>query len=340
MDQSTNIELQRDDIGVFLRSMPAGVDYGGETLPLRVHARRQGQALDEWIAAHRRQVDDSLYRFGALLFKGFGIDSADKLNRVAVAHAGELLSYIERGAPRVQLGDKVYSSTEYAAEESIPMHHEMSYSHHWPCKLYFCSQVVAEEGGYTPLADDRQVIQAIPEDIKRRFIAKKVMYVRNYGLGVDMDWREAFQVTTRAEAEDYLTQSSTRFEWLPGDVLRTRAIRQAVATHPVTGDVVWFNHAHLFHSSNMPADVREFLVEEFGEEGMPRNAYYGDGTPIEDSVVQTIRGIYDEHSVRFSWEQGDFLLVDNFLLTHGRSSFKGPRKVCVAMAQLYTNHDL
>lgn len=340
MNQSADIALQQAENEAFVKSMPPSVDYGEGTLPLRVHARSQEQALHEWIAAHREDVDRALYRFGALLFKGFGIDSADKLNRVAVAHVGELLGYIERGAPRVQLGDKVYSSTEYAAEESIPMHHEMSYSHHWPSKLYFCSQVVAEEGGYTPLADDRQVIQAIPEGIKRRFIEKKVMYVRNYGLGIDMDWREAFQVETRAEAEDYLTQSSTRFEWLPGDVLRTRAIRQAIATHPVTGNTVWFNHAHLFHSSNMPADVREFLVEEFGEEGMPRNAYYGDGTPIEDSVVQTIRAIYDEHSVRFPWEQGDVLLVDNFLFTHGRSPFKGPRKVCVAMAQLYTNHDL
>lgn len=340
MNQIDNTALQQGENAAFVRSLPSSVEYGEETLPLYVYARTPEQALDEWIAAHREYVDRALYHFGALLFKGFGIDSADKLNRVAVAHAGELLGYIERGAPRVQLGDKVYSSTEYAAEECIPMHHEMSYSHHWPSKLYFCSQLVAEEGGYTPLADDRKVIQAIPEDIKRRFIEKKVMYIRNYGLGVDMDWREAFQVETRAQAEDYLSQSGTCFEWLPGDVLRTRAIRQTIATHPITGDTVWFNHAHLFHSSNMPADVREFLVEEFGEEGMPRNAYYGDGTPIEDSVVQTIRGIYDEYSVRFPWEQGDVLFVDNFLLTHGRSPFKGPRKVCVAMAQLYTNHDL
>ncbi|MDQ3289016.1 MAG: TauD/TfdA family dioxygenase [Pseudomonadota bacterium] len=339
MNEITNIAPDSTDFDLMLRSMPAGVEYGRETLPFRIHAQTAGQPLDEWVGRNREAVDQAMYRYGAILFKGFGINSADKLGRVAVAHSGELLGYIERGAPRVQLGDKVYSSTEYAAEESIPMHHEMSYSNRWPSKLYFCSEVVAQEGGYTPLADDRQVILAIPEEIKRRFIEKKVMYVRNYGLGVDMDWREAFQVETRQQAEEYLVESRTSFEWLPGDVLRTRAVRQAIAVHPVTGDIVWFNHAHLFHSSNMPADVREFLAEEFGEEGMPRNAYYGDGTPIEDSVVSLIREIYDQHSVRFPWEEGDVLFVDNFLLTHGRSPFKGPRKVCVAMAQLYTNND-
>ncbi|QNH20780.1 Taurine catabolism dioxygenase TauD, TfdA family [Xanthomonas sp. GW] len=166
------------------------------------------------------------------------------------------------------------------------------------------------------------------------------MYVRNYGLGVDMHWREAFQVQTKEEVENYLRESRTNFEWLPGGVLRTRAIRQAISVHPVTNDTVWFNHAHLFHSSNMPADVREFLTKEFTEEGMPRNAYYGDGTPIEDSVVTLIRDIYDQHAVRFEWEEGDVLFVDNFLMTHGRSPFKGMRKVCVAMSQLYTNNIL
>lgn len=316
-----------------------GVVFGTETLPFHIRATDTGPALDTWVNVNRTFVDDTLHRYGAILFKGFGIDSPDRLNRVAIAHAGELLGYIERGAPREQLGDKVYSSTEYAQEEVIPMHHEMSYSHNWPSTLYFCSQVVAQEGGYTPLADDRRVFAAIPADIKRRFMEKKVMYVRNYGLGVDMDWREAFQANDRAEVEAYLRESHTRFEWLPGDVLRTRAVRQAVAVHPVTGDMVWFNHAHLFHSSNMPADVREMLIEEFTEEGMPRNAYYGDGSPIEDSIVQTIRGIYDEYAVYFSWKKGDVLFVDNFLLTHGRSSYKGPRKVFVAMSRLYTNPD-
>lgn len=315
------------------------LDPAADVLPVMVDQTQLQlqRPLAEWVASNRNNIDQALYRHGAVLFRGFGIDSAEKLNQVAVAHAGELLGYIERGAPRVQLGDKVYSSTEYAAEESIPMHHEMSYSHHWPSKLYFCSEIVAEEGGYTPLADDRKVFAAIPTDIKQRFIDRKVMYVRNYGLGVDMGWREAFQVETREQAEQYLRESRTEFQWLAGDVLRTRAIRQATAVHPVTGDMVWFNHAHLFHSSNMPADVREFLVEEFGAEGMPRNAYYGDGTPIEDSIVETIRGLYDAHARRFAWHRGDVLIVDNFLLTHGRSPFKGKRKVCVAMSQLYTN---
>lgn len=37
--------------------------------------------------------------------------------------------------------------------------------------------------------------------------------------------------------------------WTEDDGLRTVARRQAVVTHPRTGETSWFNHAHLFHAS-------------------------------------------------------------------------------------------
>jgi hypothetical protein len=34
------------------------------------------------------------------------------------------------------------------------------------------------------------------------------------------------------------------------------------------------------------------------------------------------------------------MMLDNFLSTHGREPFVGPRKIVVAMAELYTNREL
>ena len=115
--------------------------------------------------------------------------------------------------------------------------------------------------------------------------------------------------------------------------LRTRQTCQAVAVHPVTGDNVWFNQAHLFHISNLQAEVRESLLDIVDEEDLPRNVYYGDGSAIEDEVLAQIRAVLDECAISFPWQEGDVLMLDNMLSAHARSPFEGPRKVIVAMAE-------
>jgi hypothetical protein len=73
------------------------------------------------------------------------------------------------------------------------------------------------------------------------------------------------------------------------------------------------------------------LIENLGIENLPRNALYGDGTPIEDSVIDQIRQVYEHEEVMIPWKRGDILLVDNMLRSHGRMPFKGPRRVLVGM---------
>jgi hypothetical protein len=97
---------------------------------------------------------------------------------------------------------------------------------------------------------------------------------------------------------------------------------------------VWFNQAHLFHVSALGEDLREQLLGVVETEAeLPRNVYYGDGTPIEDSILDEIRGAYDALMLRFPWQAGDILMLDNMLMSHGRAPFKGPRRVLVAMAE-------
>jgi alpha-ketoglutarate-dependent taurine dioxygenase len=268
------------------------------------------------------------------------MDAISQFEQFARAISPELLDYLERAAPRTEVGKNVYTSTEYPPDQIIPQHHEMSYSHNWPTKIWFFCAVPAREGGRTPITDDRKVINLIDRKIKERFLEKKIMYVRNYGEGLDLSWQEASQTNDRAVVEEYARNSHMTCEWRDGDRLRTRAVRQVVATHPRTRETLWFNHAHMFHISNVEPATREALLAQFAEDELPRNAFYGDGTPIETSILEEIREIYQQTSVRFEWRRGDVMLLDNFLCSHGREPFVGPRKVLVTMAELYTNKDL
>jgi alpha-ketoglutarate-dependent taurine dioxygenase len=159
------------------------------------------------------------------------------------------------------------------------------------------------------------------------------MYVRNYS-DIDIPWTDVFQTSDKAEVERYCNDNRLAFEWR-GDTLRTRQVNQASATHPVTGATVWFNQAHLFHVTNLEPSVRESLLDVMAEEDLPRNTYYGDGTPIGPDALAAVRDVYARNQIAFEWQRNDLLLLDNMLYSHGREAFAGNRQVLTGMARVH-----
>lgn len=304
-------------------------------LPVVARPSSRGVNLASWIANNRGVIDEHLMRVGGVLFSGFNISDAASFEQLIKALSGELLQYSYRSTPRTAVSGRIYTSTEYPDYQTIPLHNENAYTLSWPMKIWFLCLQAAAQGGETPVCDSRRVYRRIHPDIRRRFEEKKVMYVRNYGATLDLPWQTVFQTEDRGEVETYCRQAGIEFEWKDGEGLRTRQVCQAAASHPKTGEMIWFNQAHLFHLSNLDAEVRESLLETFEREDLPRNAYYGDGSEIEDSALQEIREAYRQEAVIFPWRSGDVMLLDNMLAGHGRRPFTGPRKVVVGMAERF-----
>jgi alpha-ketoglutarate-dependent taurine dioxygenase len=301
-------------------------------LPLVLRPSLNGVDLVAWATANRKSILDNLVRIGGILFRGFAAVTAESFHAFVLAICGEPLEYTYRSTPRTHVGNGIYTSTEYPADSSIPMHNEMAYTRSWPMKIAFFSALCAKEGGETPIADSRRVFQQIAPDVRDRFLRNGVLYVRNYGEGVDLSWQEVFRTDEKEQVEEHCCAHGIEYEWKDQNRLRTRQVCQAIAQHPQTGETVWFNQAHLFHVSALPAVIRETLLSTVGEENLPRNTYYGDGSPIELAALEHIREIYQRESVAFPWQTGDILLLDNMLTAHGRAPYFGPRKVLVAMA--------
>jgi alpha-ketoglutarate-dependent taurine dioxygenase len=312
----------------------------GESLPLVVRPEVPGTALVAWAAGATDWIERKLTEHGSILFRGWDVGTLDEFRGFVTTTGGNPEKYTYRSTPRTEVGNGIYTSTEYPADKFIPMHNEHSYSRSWPLKLFFYCELPAAEGGMTPIADSARVYDAIPARIRDQFAQKRVMYVRNYGEGVDLPWQEVFNTDDRAVVEEFCRAEGIECEWKGGDRLRTKQICQAVAKHPTTGKMLWFNQAHLFHVSSLDAEVAEALLEAFGEDGVPRNTFYGDGTPIEPEALAAIRGAFDTVEVAFPWEKDDVLMIDNMAVAHARTPYRGDRKIRVGMTQPVHGDDL
>jgi alpha-ketoglutarate-dependent taurine dioxygenase len=304
-------------------------------IPLVAQPITAGIKLSDWIRSNKTLIDDRLEKCGAILFRGFDISDQQAFEEVVKAVSPRLLNYLYSSTPRTKVGDRIYTATEYPANQTIPLHNEASYQQSWPLRLMFFCLQPAETGGETPLADSVKVTKRIDPAIQQKFVERNVMYVRNYEPGMDLSWQTVFQTSDKREVERFCRDNGIQCEWKTNDSLRTQQVCQAMARHLTRSELIWFNQAHLFHISSLGERTRRALLQIYREPDVPRNAYFGDGSRIEDGMLEEIREAYRAETVSFTWEATDVLLLDNMLVCHGRTPFKGKRKVLVAMADEY-----
>lgn len=303
------------------------------SLPLTVEPQVGGIDLPGWAEGRQELLERELARSGALLFRGFALASSADFERFITAAAGAPVPYEDRSSPRSALGGRIYTSTEHPPEEEILLHNENSYSHTWPERIFFHCVTAPPHGGETPLADSARVYERLDPALRARFEEQGVLYVRNFGSGLGLDWRTTFQTDDRGQVEAFCARAGITCEWREGGRLRTRQRRPAVLDHPLTGRRVWFNQAPLFHPAALAPEVSAELRRLFAEEDLPNAVYYGDGAPIAPETVHAIVAAYRQETAAFTWQVGDVLMVDNVRVAHGRRPFRGPRQIAVGMAR-------
>lgn len=280
------------------------------------------------VRENESELRDRLRAYGAIVLKGVR-GGIDEFNEIVSTLGGPQLEYTERSTPRSAVKGNVYTSTEYPPNQEIPMHNENSYSDTWPEYLYFLCETAPATGGCTPVADSRKVLEDIPDEVRERFQGG-LIYSRTYREGLGLTWEEAFQTGDRETVERYCAEHGMEATW-GDDELRTETRRPSTRTAVSSGEEVWFNQANLFHPSSLDREVREALLELYGEDELPRNVRYGDGSPIPDADIAAITEAYGQTALSLPWEEGSVLIIDNMRMAHGRQAFTGARRILVAM---------
>jgi len=328
-----NISLQQ---GQLVQTKFLAAEVG---LPLVISPQNVTLDIVEWSKSNQSFIETNLHKYGAILFRGFSVVSPVDFERFALTLCSDLFQENGEHVPANIGSGNLYTPVFYAPEKKLLWHNENSFNESWPMKiLFFCGQP-AVRGGETPIADSRRVFQRIAPSIREPFLRKGVMYQRNYGDGLGLPWQTVFRTEKKEDVESYCQEAGVAWEWKDDNRLRTRLVRPAVLKHPQTGEWIWWNQAPHWHPACLEPEVRSSLLALFAEEDLPRNCFYGDGSPIEDAVMDAICEAYQEAEVSFPWRLGDILLLDNMLTAHARNPYEGPRKLYVSMGNMISLKD-
>jgi alpha-ketoglutarate-dependent taurine dioxygenase len=295
-----------------------------------VRAEPRGDA-PRWAAERRNALRAAVSEHGWVRVRGLGLRDADEVGAVFRAVATGPVPEAEAFAPRRAYSDGLYSSSTWPPNQPMCMHHELSYRLEFPGLMVFACLSAPTDDGATAVADSERVLEALPAELVERFEREGWLLTRSYNDEIGASVAEAFGTADRDVVERYCHANAIEFEWQPDGGLRTRQRRSAVVHHPVSGRRCWFNQIAFLNEWTMAPEVREYLIEVYGPDGLPFNTRFGGGDPVAQDVVRLINEIYDANTVREPWEAGDLLLVDNVRTAHSREPFEGEREVLVGM---------
>ena len=286
-----------------------------------------------WAAEHRDGLRAVVAEHGAVLVRGLGLRDAAETTAVFQRLATTLMAEKEAFARRRVYAGGVYSSATWPANQPMCMHHELSYRLEVPGLMLFACLGAPTAGGATAVSDSRAVLDALPAGLVARFERDGWLLTRSYNDEIGATLEESFGTEDRAAVEGYCRANAIGFGWQPDGELRTRQRRSAVVRHPMTGDRCFFNQIAFLNEWTIDPEVREYLVDMYGADGLPFNTGFGNGEPLTEEIVELVNAVYEANTVREPWQAGDLMLVDNIRTAHSREAYEGPREILVGMAE-------
>jgi alpha-ketoglutarate-dependent taurine dioxygenase len=295
----------------------------------------EGSAV-QWMHRHKDQFEQDLAIHGSIVLSGFDVRNAVDFRDFMECFNTEPLPYMFRSSPRQELDksiQNIYLSTSYPQDRPINLHNECSYSRVWGRKIVFCCIKPADEGGETPIADSRKVLQDIDPSLVRKFRSRGVRYRRNLLQSLGMPWQEVFQTTDKQVAMETCKKNDIDYSFSSKGDMQIEWVKPAIYNHPVTGEETWFNHVMFFNRysyyEELGLDYADYLPDRY----LTAETFFGDGTPITHEEYLNIRQAFLKNRIDISYKQGDILFLDNMLSAHGRNPYKGERIIATAIIE-------
>lgn len=305
-------------------------------------------AVVRWMAAHKEDVEKALITIGAVLMRGFAVRDTDDFATVMEPFEVYSKGYTAGTSERAAIKGNVMELTTTAEHIYILLHQEMSYLPDNPRGVAFYCKTPSQDGGETVICDMRGFLEALPEELARKFVEKGIHYTRNMR-NADVDdwraeplyhhpsWQHRFETNDRAVVEQKLRERGADLRWEPDGSLTFWTELPGFTHHPVTGERLFFNQMvqQTKHRVMFGGDQANVYDGPYEEQHLVRPQFitFADGEALTDDEFMTVHNELERRKVAFPWKSGDIMILENKFTAHGRHPFKGHRDIQVMLLQ-------
>jgi len=193
-------------------------------------------------------------------------------------------------------------------EVSISLHSELGYVNNPPKYIAFGCLSPAPVGGAMIFGDSRKIVQSIPEELRLKLTEKGAYCAGNYS---PTHWKTSLNTEDKSTAETTMISLGWNWEWKEDASLYWWSNLPAMVTHPITGECVFLSST-------------SFLQAFRNLQGQPKR--FGDRSEMTDREFRILRQAHANQEIDVMLQPGDMVVLDNWLIKHGRRAFEGPRR--------------
>ena len=286
-----------------------------------------------WVNENKGFIESQLEEYGAVLFSGLPIESAEDFDLFVSSFNYNTFTYEGSlsNAVRINRTNKVFTANEAPKEIEIFLHHEMAQTPIYPKNIFFFCKSASLNGGQTPLCRSDDLYAAILKEdagLLTKFQENGVIYnsVMSNGdelvSGQGRSWQKTLGVISKDEAEIRLNDLGYSWNWIEGDNLSVTTKTFEAIKELKDGSKSFFNQvlaASLGWKKNSEDDL------------LP--VKFGNGDEIPEASIQMISELAKSLTLLRHWKDNDILLIDNYRVMHGRKPFSGEkaREVLVSL---------
>ncbi|KAL6996400.1 hypothetical protein U1Q18_006528 [Sarracenia purpurea var. burkii] len=201
----------------------------------------------------------------------------------------------------------------------------------FPSKLFFFCEVAPAKGGETPIVLSHIIYQRMKEkypEFVEQLEEQGLIYTRVLGeeddptSTVGRGWKSTFLTEDKSVAEERAAELGVKLEWEEDGVKTIMGPYSGIKVDKSRQRKIWFNNI-----------VFAYTGWEDARNDPVKAVTFGDGKPFPADIIHDCVRILDKESVAIPWQNGDFLLLDNWAVLHSRQPSDTPRRVLASLCK-------